>query len=360
MFGLRLVREDVVTGQDRGKDQCSHEGQEVGHGISRTSKEATPRKRTAQDIILILVASVVVLALLVATDIDVFEILSEWSQQYEPWELDEIFTLLIFLAFALTVFSLRRWRELREEVTLRERLQEELVEANEELETRVEERTAELVESRKRITAQLKEREALLSEIHHRVKNNLAVIVGLLDLRSYHVTDPATQAAFREFQDRIHAMALAHEMIYQSENLAEVNIGQYLGILMDNAVASVCIIEKAIDLKKEVENISFGLDVAIPLGILVTELVSNSFKHAFPEQREGEIRVSLECIGEKEFQLIVADNGIGMPEDVDPEHPQSLGLDLVHILAEELDGEVEFSSDVGTHVRVRFKEGTKS
>lgn len=210
------------------------------------------------------------------------------------------------------------------------------------------------------IQASLKEKEVLLREIHHRVKNNLSVISSLLSLRAHYSKDQAIQAAFHEIEDRIRSMALAHEMLYQSDSLAELDMKHYVGKLLNHLASSIIAPGRAIELKNEAANVSFGLDTAIPLGFLLTELVSNCFKHAFPDREKGEIRVSLDAIGEERFQLIVADNGIGIPADVDWENPPSLGLELVKIFVDQLHGESEITTDNGTEVRVRFKDVKKS
>lgn len=210
------------------------------------------------------------------------------------------------------------------------------------------------------IRGSLSEKEVLLREIHHRVKNNLAVIISLLAMRSHYAADEATQVAFQECQDRIYSMALAHETLYRSENLAELSASQYVETLLDHLDSSIGNVGKAIAFKKDVKNVSFDLDTAIPLGFILTELVSNGFKHAFPDRWEGEIRISLEPIGDKEFELIVADNGVGMPEHVDLGNPQSLGLELVRLFIDQLRGEVDIARENGTEVRIRFKDVKKS
>jgi two-component sensor histidine kinase len=112
-------------------------------------------------------------------------------------------------------------------------------------------------------------------------------------------------------------------------------------------------------LKREIEQVSFNLDTAIPLGFLLTELISNCLKHAFPKRSRGEIRLSLRSCGEGEFDLIVADNGVGMPEDIDLDHPRSLGLDLVGVFVTQLQGQIEIRRTGGTEVLIRFKEAAR-
>jgi two-component sensor histidine kinase len=352
---IHQEREDTISVQDRRKTQPPCQCREAGHGETNTVTEGKQRKESLQDIILISGACVALFGLLCVTDANLFETMAKWLERYEPWQLDELVVVIVFLALALAVFSLRRWKELRQEIALRNRFQAELFKVNGELETRVKERTEGLLESRKRIAEQLKEREVLLREIHHRVKNNLAVIISLLELRSHYAEDQATQEAFKEMQDRIRSMALAHEMLYHSESLADVDISQYVETLLDHIVSSIGTITNPIDLRNEVKDFCFNIDTAISLGFLLTELVSNCVKHAFPDRADGQIRVSLESVAKEEFEMSVADNGIGMPEDIDLENPPSLGLNLVMVFVEQLHGEIEFLPKNGTEVQVRFK-----
>ncbi|MFC1833099.1 PAS domain S-box protein [Thermodesulfobacteriota bacterium] len=206
------------------------------------------------------------------------------------------------------------------------------------------------------IKASLAEKEVLLREIHHRVKNNLAVINSLLSAQSQYARDDFHRQMFKNSQDRVRSMSLAHEVLYQSESLADVRGSDYIGNLVDHLVVSLSGLGKIIDVKKEMEDVSFGLKTAIPLGFLVTELFSNCLKHAFLDRNEGEIKVFLKSVNKNEFELVIKDNGIGMPEDVDLKNPTSLGLDLVDTFVEQLKGEIEVRRDAGTEVRIRFKE----
>ena len=210
-----------------------------------------------------------------------------------------------------------------------------------------------------RIKASLKEKEVLLREIHHRVKNNLAVINALLHLQSRFGTDEVKEM-FESVQDRIRAMAIAHEKLYQTQNLAALNVDEYTNTLVDQLFASYRGLATRVTLRKEIERISLGIDTAIPLGMIVTELVSNCLKHAYPEGAEGEVAVSVRAVGKQEYELIVSDNGVGMPGDKDGMDAKSFGLDLVYALVDQLNGRMETCGTNGTDVRVRFKEVKKS
>ena len=212
------------------------------------------------------------------------------------------------------------------------------------------------------LKASLREKEILLREIHHRVKNNLQLISSLLRLQSRQIEqkDEILVEMFEDIQGRIKAIALVHEALYRSENLELIDMSQYLqGIVAGLRTVSTQSMQE-LRINTDVKNISMGINAALACGLIVNELVTNSLKHAFPKGREGKIVVTLSPIGEEEFQLTVHDNGIGMPKCIDLRQPESLGLDLVVSLAEQLHGSVEFTGGEGTEVRVRFREQTNS
>jgi len=204
------------------------------------------------------------------------------------------------------------------------------------------------------IKASLKEKEILLREIHHRVKNNLTLVCGLLTLQAEYA-DETHRRLFEELEARVMSMAVAHEKLYKSESLAHLNVEEYISELIDHLVGSARL-GVSIQLRKEIQGVSFGLDTAIPVGFIVTELVSNCLKHAFPDGREGEISVSLRSTGEKELELVVSDNGVGIPEEIDLANAASLGMDLVNAFVTKLKGRMEIRRDNGTEIRLRFKE----
>jgi PAS domain S-box-containing protein len=206
------------------------------------------------------------------------------------------------------------------------------------------------------IQATLKEKEVLLREIHHRVKNNLALISSLLGSQSEYTQDEFHKKMFEDTQARVRSMALAHQLLYQSESLANLRGAEYIGHLVDHLVVTTGAMGKAINVEKEMEDLSFSLDTAIPVGFLMTELVSNCLKHAFPDRNQGEIKISLKSLGDDQFELMVKDNGVGMPEDVDLKNPKSLGLDLVDTFAEQLKGRIDIRRDEGTEFRIMFTE----
>ncbi|MFC1835732.1 sensor histidine kinase [Thermodesulfobacteriota bacterium] len=246
----------------------------------------------------------------------------------------------------------------------------ELQEANAQLEIKIEERTAELAGANIRlrqemiirrtaedqIRSALEEKVVLLREIHHRVRNNLAVVSSILSLQAGYVDDEAKREMLRDTKARIGSMALAHDFLFQSESLAELNLMQYFHSLLDHLLMTQGSIGTPVTLKKEIEELSVGLDTAVLMGFLLTELVSNCLKHAFPKGGEGTITISFRSVGEREYQLIVADNGVGIQEDIDLKAPKTLGLDLVDTFVQQLKGWMEVWREGGTGVRIVFKE----
>jgi two-component sensor histidine kinase len=206
------------------------------------------------------------------------------------------------------------------------------------------------------VKASLEEKEVLLREIHHRVKNNLAVINSLVRLQSRRTKDETHRTMFEDTNKRIMSMTLAHDLLYRSKNLANISIGEYITKLVDHLVASSLVLGDSISVKKEIKDVSLSLDTAVPLGFLLTELVTNCLKHAFPAIRRGKITISLLTADEKKFELVVADNGIGIPEGTDLTNTTSLGLSLVSTYVKQLDGEIEIIRGNGTEVRIRFGE----
>ena len=202
----------------------------------------------------------------------------------------------------------------------------------------------------------LKEKEVLLREIHHRVKNNLQVISSLLSIQSHHISGKENIEIFRASQDRVKSMALIHEKLYQSRDLARINSREYIQALVNGLYRSYSTSPEKVDLELDVEDISLAVDCAIPCGLILNELVSNSLKHAFPNGREGKIRVVLRSVNQNDIELLVSDNGVGLPENLDIRKTKSLGLHLVTILAEDqLQGEIKLNKSEGTEFRIKLR-----
>lgn len=207
-----------------------------------------------------------------------------------------------------------------------------------------------------KIRASLREKEVLLKEIHHRVKNNLNIIASLLSLQSAYTEDEKTLGMFKESYDRIKSMALIHERLYQSENLAKINFAEYLRSLVTDLFCSYGVNPDTIIRRITGDDVSLSIDAAIPCGLIVNELVSNCIKHAFPEGKKGEICVDIHSGDDNRFTLTVHDNGVGFPRDLDFRTTKSLGLQLVVTLTDQLRGTIGLDTGNGTAFKVTFRE----
>jgi two-component sensor histidine kinase len=206
-----------------------------------------------------------------------------------------------------------------------------------------------------KIKASLKEKEILLQEIHHRVKNNLQVISSLLNLQSQGIQDEKTLEVFQESQNRIRSMALIHEKLYRSSDLARVDFAEYIRNLASFLIRSYK--SRAVRLDLQAADIYLSIDDAVPCGLIVNELISNALKHAFVDGREGEICVMMQQLADRQVRLVVRDNGVGLPKDVDYMNTGSLGLQLVTMLVEQLDGTIEIRNNVGAEFEILFGGG---
>ena len=206
----------------------------------------------------------------------------------------------------------------------------------------------------KKTTISLKEKETLLQEIHHRVKNNMAVISSLLSLQAKNIEDSHVKDILKESQGRIYAMSAVHETLHGSEKLSEIDLKSYLSKIATSIFQTYSTNHQKVKLNNNVEEIPIDLNQAYPLGLTINELISNSLKYAFPDEREGEICVSIKKL-DTELELTVMDNGVGIPKDLDWKNSKSLGLKLVRILVEnQLDGSVEMENTNGTKFTIKF------
>ncbi len=206
------------------------------------------------------------------------------------------------------------------------------------------------------IRASLKEKEILLQEIHHRVKNNMQIISSLLNLQKRYVDgDEVALDVLKESQNRVTSMAMIHEKLYQSNDFMHINIGNYVENLVTDLFYSYAIPKSKIIPIVDSDEIQLNIETSIPCGLIISELVSNSLKYAFPNERTGEIRLSIK-VEDDGYHLTVSDNGIGLPENFDFKNTESLGLELVNNLVDQIDGTIKLDSSSGTKFNIKFQE----
>lgn len=205
------------------------------------------------------------------------------------------------------------------------------------------------------LASALREREVLLSEIHHRVKNNLQLLSSMLSLQA-RTASPETQHALAEGQRRIDSIALVHEQLYGSRNLSAVNLARYTEALIPELCRASGVGER-VAVALELADVELGPERAIPCGLVLSELVTNAFKHAFPGERSGTLQVAIEKLPASKLRLTVKDDGIGLDREFPPRREGSLGLDLVAIFAKQLDAEIVVERAAGTSFSLTFTEG---
>ncbi|HUL62473.1 MAG TPA: CHASE4 domain-containing protein [Methanocella sp.] len=212
----------------------------------------------------------------------------------------------------------------------------------------------ELIKNEEQIRASLKEKDALLKEIHHRVKNNLQIISSMLSLQGARVSDPASQEVLQDSRNRIKTMALIHEKLYGSSDLSRIDMADYTTSLVNHLWSTYGNGSDRVRVRTDVEALSLNIDLAIPLGLILNELVTNSFKYAFPGDAGGEIFVELHGAGNGQYVLTVGDTGVGLPEGIDIRNTTSLGLQLVNALAEQINSNITVDRAGGTVFRITF------
>lgn len=261
-----------------------------------------------------------------------FTILPPW---YFTWWAFASYGLLFLLILIVT--ALLNSRRLKKE--------------NERLEGLVTERTKEISSQKETIEKALIERESLLKEIHHRVKNNLQIIASLLYLQSGKFEDEDFKRVLEEGQGRVRSMALIHQKLYENEDLKSIPFGEYLQELVSEIRASFGM--GNIQLNIEADNIFFDVDTAVPLGLIVNEMATNAFKYAYEDNGKGSLSIFI-TEENGEYTLNVKDDGKGIPDEIDIRKTKSLGLRLVRMLSQQLEGEFEFESTNGTSFQLKF------
>ncbi|MGF3497354.1 MAG: MASE3 domain-containing protein [Methanolinea tarda] len=256
------------------------------------------------------------------------------------------------------------------DVTERKQMESEILSLNRELEQRVAERTEELrkanvllreeVAQRKKAEEDLKkrldERTVLLRELYHRVKNNMQVIISLMNLQLRKIEDPAVRHLMEETRNRVRAMALVHEMLYKSENLSEINLARYIPLLANQVFSSLENKSQKVRKIVEAEDIMVTLDKAIAVGLILNELITNSLMHAFPEGRAGTLGIRVQK-KDHTVAIRVSDDGTGIPQDVNWREPSTLGLRIVMSLVGQLKGTIDLDRRQGTAFSIEFGIG---
>jgi two-component sensor histidine kinase len=253
-----------------------------------------------------------------------------------------------------------------------------ITQRNKDLEEKVNERTKDLDKTIKELSQEiiirknaeenvqksLEEKEMLLKEIHHRVKNNLQVISSLLYLQSVSLKDDEAVNLFKDSQDRIRCMALIHEKLYQSKDLAGISFKEYVKSLVDDLERSYKKQNVPVVTKINIGDIKLSLDTAMPCGLMVNEMMTNAYKYAFPidwakqklDDFEFSVWISVEELGQNKYILEFSDNGIGIPEEFDIMNAESLGMKLINSLVIQLNGSLEIKRNNGTHFKIEFED----
>jgi len=212
----------------------------------------------------------------------------------------------------------------------------------------------EIKEAKDKIKASLDEKELLLKELHHRVKNNLQIILSLINLQSNGIKDDDDLEIFRESQSRVKSLAIIHEKLYQSTDFASINFEEYIQSLVSYLLSYYSKTNIIVDIDVE-KDIILNMDTAVPCGLIINELVTNSIKFAFPGGKTGKIYIKLHY-EDGSLILLIGDNGIGLPDGMDFENSQKLGFQLVKTLTDQLEGTIQYNGKYGTEFKIKFKE----
>ena len=259
--------------------------------------------------------------------------------------------------------------QLISDIKRRKKAEETLKEHQAELENKVDMRTAELqnanlslykeikdrIAAEEKLTASLTEKEVLLKEIHHRVKNNMQIISSLLFLQSQNTDSPETLGVIRQSIDRIKTMTLIHEKLYNSSDFAKIDVDDYIRTITSHMQGTYNNPDKKINCQVDIEKVFLPLDITIPCGLILNELLTNCYKYAFESKDSGEIRVSLQRAEDNKLILMVSDNGVGLPEKNGDAEPTTLGMSLIESLTGQIDGTCEFSSNQGAQCKIIFE-----
>ncbi|GEM_PF-2824849 len=254
-----------------------------------------------------------------------FTVLPKW---YQTWWAKLIYALLLVLILEIARRAVKR------RVQLQEKKKFELIQARN----------------------SLSEKEILLKEIHHRVKNNLQLVSGILELQASKVDNKALRDNLFECQKRLGSMALIHEQLYKGENLSEISFKEYIHQLTNDIATAFGSPKRRIEIDIDVIDIRFDVNTGVPLGLIVTELITNTYRHAFGNRKKGKVKLRLHHLDDDDYQMIIQDDGVGIPEGFDFKSSKSLGIRLVNGLVRQLDGDWDIQNGVGTTVTINFKD----
>ncbi len=266
--------------------------------------------------------------------IGVLQVMDSSANRFDETHINLLETLA--LSAAISIENARLYREAQQEIAERKRVEKSLRESEE------------------KIKSSLEEKELLLKEIHHRVKNNMQIISSLLNLQSRHISDEAARSLFQDSQNRIHSIALVHEKLYQSGDLARINFNEYIQSLTRHLFRSYKVNPKLIAMTTNIRDIFLTVDIAMPCSLIISELVSNALKYAFPDERQGEVQIDFTMRDDGWYSMTIRDNGIGLPDSIDIEKTETLGMQLLNTLSRQLRGEFSFSRAEGTSFSITF------
>ncbi|MBT3208728.1 MAG: response regulator [Bacteroidetes bacterium] len=207
----------------------------------------------------------------------------------------------------------------------------------------------------KKLRQTIYEKKILFKELHHRVKNNMQIISSILNLQLNTIDDPLMAKLFEESQDRIKSMSLVHENIYKTKNVDKINFKEYVKTLITNLFHSYTM-NSSVSFNNDIEDIFLSIDLGVPCGLIINEIVSNSMKYAFANKPDGIVYISLKKLKNKNLELIISDNGIGVSNDLNIEESETLGLQIVSALVSQIDGEIEIDNSNGTKFTIIFKD----
>jgi two-component sensor histidine kinase len=219
----------------------------------------------------------------------------------------------------------------------------------------LEQKEIERREAEEGLKKSLAEKEILLKEVHHRVKNNMQIISSILKMQQRQVEDPKLKEALEESQNRIRSMALVHENLYRNENLAKILFSNYVKSMAGNLARTYSNARTNVRLEFDIEDVYMPLDTGIPCGLIINELLSNSFKYAFPDKDSGLIKIQFKKIDGDEYEMQVSDDGIGINGGFDIENTKSLGMKIVTKLVQQIEGTLNYDFSKGTKFEIKLK-----